>query len=101
MWDPSAAAVGVLIARLAQRLGWTIERDAATADVDAIGEVRAPAADQLEAQRRIAARDGLAEEASHALEPDAGRSLHRAEAGQLKRRLSGDLGDRARHGRDV
>jgi phosphoesterase RecJ-like protein len=31
VWDPSAAAVGVLIARLADRIGWPIERDAATA----------------------------------------------------------------------
>jgi phosphoesterase RecJ-like protein len=31
VWDPSAAAVGVLVARLAVHLGWAIERDAATA----------------------------------------------------------------------
>ena len=31
VWDPSAAAVGVLVARLADRLGWSIERDCATA----------------------------------------------------------------------
>jgi bifunctional oligoribonuclease and PAP phosphatase NrnA len=31
VWDPSAAAVGVLVARLAEHLGWPIERDAATA----------------------------------------------------------------------
>jgi phosphoesterase RecJ-like protein len=29
--DPTAAAVGVLVVRLADRLGWTIDRDAATA----------------------------------------------------------------------
>jgi phosphoesterase RecJ-like protein len=31
VWDPSAAAVGVLVARLAGLLDWRIERDAATA----------------------------------------------------------------------
>jgi phosphoesterase RecJ-like protein len=31
VWDPSAAAVGVLVARLADLLGWPIDRDAATA----------------------------------------------------------------------
>jgi bifunctional oligoribonuclease and PAP phosphatase NrnA len=31
VWDPSAAAVGVLVARLATQLGWPIDRDAATA----------------------------------------------------------------------
>jgi phosphoesterase RecJ-like protein len=31
VWDPQASAVGVLVVRLADLLGWTIDRDAATA----------------------------------------------------------------------
>lgn len=31
LWDPSAAAVGVLVTRLADRLGWAVDADTATA----------------------------------------------------------------------